>query len=188
MKKLLFRNLALSQQVLFFVPMVLLSNQLQAQSTGHQHGVASLQIILEGAQLSMDFDSPLDNVLGFEHAPKTEAETQAVQRLIENLRNVDKIALPSPEAKCQLQTIKLNAPTINLKEISDQKVSADHHDEHADLSMSVKWLCTNLNALRVIDVALFKSFPGLHQIDAQLVGPKGQSARKLTPQQMQLTW
>ena len=55
----------------------------------HVHGVATLQVTQDQDTLSIDLDSPLDNLLGFEHAPRTDKQKQAVQQMIENLVRFD---------------------------------------------------------------------------------------------------
>lgn len=46
----------------------------------HEHGVASLEIGVEGKQLLIHLDSPAINVLGFEYAPRTAAEIKQVEQ------------------------------------------------------------------------------------------------------------
>ena len=49
----------------------------------HVHGVASLQVAVDGNTLTLNLESPLDNVLGFEHAPRSEKQKAAVRSMDE---------------------------------------------------------------------------------------------------------
>ena len=43
----------------------------------HQHGVARLDVAVEATRVTLYLDTPLDNLLGFERAPRTDAERKA---------------------------------------------------------------------------------------------------------------
>ncbi|MGB0128732.1 MAG: DUF2796 domain-containing protein [Rhodocyclaceae bacterium] len=38
----------------------------------HEHGVAKLDVASDGGALAINVESPLDNRVGFEHAPRTD--------------------------------------------------------------------------------------------------------------------
>src|SRR5437879_845104 len=52
----------------------------------HVHGIASLQLAVDGNTLTLDLSSPLDNLLGFEHVPRTDKQKAAVHNMAERLR------------------------------------------------------------------------------------------------------
>ena len=52
--------------------------QTQRQAGAHQHGKGKLDIVIEGATVSMALDVPADDIVGFEHAAKTPAEKATV--------------------------------------------------------------------------------------------------------------
>ena len=51
---------------LFGSPPIAIAHELGA----HVHGVATLQIAVDDKTVTLDFSSPLDNLLGFEHVPR----------------------------------------------------------------------------------------------------------------------
>ncbi|HUK03697.1 MAG TPA: DUF2796 domain-containing protein, partial [Burkholderiales bacterium] len=65
----------------------------------HVHGVARLQIALDGPLLTLFLDSPLDNLLGFEHFPSTEEQKAAVAALDSRLRRAQSVFVPTPAAR-----------------------------------------------------------------------------------------
>ena len=46
----------------------------------HTHGDASLAMVLENAVITVELDTPLYNLLGFEHAAETAAQKAAVEK------------------------------------------------------------------------------------------------------------
>ncbi|HPA91425.1 MAG TPA: DUF2796 domain-containing protein [Quisquiliibacterium sp.] len=52
----------------------------------HQHGVARLTVAVDGPTLTLELETPLDSVLGFEHAPRTERHRAQVREMARRLR------------------------------------------------------------------------------------------------------
>ena len=48
----------------------------------HVHGSAVLQVVMDGETVELALQSPLDNLVGFEHAPRTESQKKARWRPI----------------------------------------------------------------------------------------------------------
>src|SRR5690606_20886978 len=65
-------RLILSIALFFAVPAL-------AQHAAHEHGVADLRVAAEGNTVVIEFDSPLDNLVGFEHAPRDDAQRMALR-------------------------------------------------------------------------------------------------------------
>ncbi|MCS6786458.1 MAG: DUF2796 domain-containing protein [Thiobacillaceae bacterium] len=150
-----------------------------AQAHGvHQHGVARLEVAVEGAQLVIRLDSPLDNLLGFERAPRTAAERTAAAALIKRLESAQGLFLTSPVAGCTLASAEVEAPVL-------QGGSAR---EHADLVAEWRYTCRAPERLTGLRVLLFKDYPRLRRLDAAVVGPRGQRAAQLTARLPDLAW
>ena len=56
----------------------------------HVHGEAKLEIVVDGGEFAIRFESPLDGLLGFERAPRTAAEKQAVQTMKATLEDAER--------------------------------------------------------------------------------------------------
>lgn len=143
-----------------------------AQQHAHVHGIADMNLVLEGNTLSIDLESPMDNTLGFEHPPKSAAEKQAVAAMQQTLQQSDRLFRINAEAGC-----KAAAPQIESALFSGQV------NGHADLDASYTFTCAHPEALRNVDVQLFTVFPRLKSIKLQKVTAKGQQGRTLTPEQ-----
>jgi len=98
--------LAASMAIGFAVPAL-------AQSAGaHVHGQAVLEIAVDGETVQLNLYSPLDNLLGFEHAPRTEEERRAVRSMAAKLHQADSLFVFTPSARCQLESADLQSATL----------------------------------------------------------------------------
>lgn len=171
----------------------------------HQHGVAKLALAVDGDMLEITLDSPLDNVLGFERAPRTDRERQAVRQMAQRFHSGE-LFTPTPAAQCTVAGAELAsaaldaallapassapaapaAPTVTTAPGSSKDAGA--HDGHADLEATVRYRCRQPGALKAVDVGLFKAFSGFRQIDAAVAAGSAQRGIKLTRQQTRLSW
>src|SRR6187431_2577567 len=78
----------------------------------HVHGVASLQVALDGNRLNVEFSSPLDNLVGFEHAPRTDKQKAAVREMAERLNAPELWFVPNAEAACKRTSVGLQSPVL----------------------------------------------------------------------------
>jgi hypothetical protein len=136
----------------------------------HVHGVATLEAAVDGSRLVLALDIPLEDLVGFERAPKTDKERAAVQAAVAYFAS-GKAFVPNAEAGCRLAESKPELPTAG---------------EHASLRALSTFECANAAALRSVTVALFDAFPKVRRIDAQVAGAKKQSGARLTAKGRQL--
>lgn len=158
----------------------------------HAHGVAALEVSIEGDLLSIELEAPLHDLLGFERAPKYEKDLAKVREVAALLRAGDKLFAPAAAAGCVLSSVKLESDVI-APELLGEKVppaaKADAHGhEHADLDAHYQFKCAKPAELKRIEVNTFDSFKRLRFINAQLVVGKIQRATKLSAKSRTLSW
>ena len=163
------------------VTIFLTSPAMAGEPAPHVHGVATLQVAIDGGTMTLNLESPLDNLLGFEHAARSEHERAAVRAMRERLEQAESVFVPSPAARCQAISVKLEAPVL-------QPGKQPANGEHADLDGEFIFRCQNPRELHELEVTMFRSFPNLRRLDVQVAGPRGQSAARLSPQQQRVTW
>jgi len=130
----------------------------------HQHGVATLTVVLQGQRLAFEFESPAVNLTGFERAPQSEAEQRAASYAKGQLQQAPRLFITSPGANCRLFSGKVDEPTW----VPD----ADHHDYRARYVFQ----CQQPQRLRTIDVQLINQLvPGTKLQTQVLVGNERQS-------------
>jgi hypothetical protein len=151
-----------------------------AHGKAHQHGVAQLDVVVDGGTLVIELDTPLDNLVGFERAPRTAAERQRVDAAVAKLRAAEGLFKTYAEAGCVLGSVNLEAPVIGLK-AAGTGAATKVEEGHADLAGRFEFNCREPAELKHVDVGLFAAFPGFKRIEAQVAGPKGQAKATLRP-------
>ena len=144
------------------------------QQHAHVHGQIKLDVAVDGPTVVIDMASPLDNIVGFERAPKTDAEKKTVEDAVAQLRAADKLFIIDPAANCKLGPVDLRSAALGLG-----KPDASEPEGHADLDATFSFNCTNAAAARFIDLNLFSVFKGLRQVDSQIASSQGQFKRQL---------
>jgi Protein of unknown function (DUF2796) len=137
----------------------------------HQHGAARLQVSLDGHALLISFEGPADNILGFEYAPKDDAQKQTLARAEERLKQPTQLFATPPAAECQAQPARVDTTLP----------PAGSGETHSEIEVDWRWECARPQALTHVDVGLFKAFPRLKQLRVQIVTAGGQKAAVLTP-------
>ncbi|MEI8267250.1 MAG: DUF2796 domain-containing protein [Betaproteobacteria bacterium] len=171
------------------VSLVLLASGVLGSSAAHagkahEHGVVRLDVSIEGPQVTIDMTAALDNWLGFERTPRTDAERKAAAEVLARLRNPSQGAALfalSPQAQCQLAQAEVSAPVLEpaAKPAAPAAVppppAAKGGAEHADLEASYRFQCAQPALLNTLDLGLFDTYKRIQRIEVQVAGPKGQS-------------
>jgi hypothetical protein len=135
----------------------------------HQHGVAKLDIAVATGKVTIDFESPLDNLVGFERAPRTDAERQRSDAAVATLKAGETLLRIDPAARCTLAGITQNSAPLQLG-TPDSKAATEGH---ADLDASFEFTCKG--APGFVEVGLFEAFPRLQRIEVLTATARGQS-------------
>jgi hypothetical protein len=166
-----------------------------AQQHAHTHGQLTIDVAIDAQTLTVSMEAPLDNFLGFERAPRTDAERKSVSALVNRLNAADKLFIPNPQAECRLSSVTLESDTLGLKPGEPAAKGGDVaakatevHDEHADIDVSIVFTCAKAPLARQLDVRMFEAFPRLRTINAQVASAQGQFKRKLTKAAPALRW
>jgi hypothetical protein len=151
-----------------------LSHPLAEAGKAHEHGVMALDVAVQANQLTLSLRSPLDSFLGFERAPRTDAERAAAATLLERLKKAEGLFKLDPAAQCTLAQAEVNAPVL-------QPGAPSPGDGHADLDADYTYTCAQPQALRSVEVTMFDSYKRLQRINVQIAGAKAQSKATLRP-------
>ncbi len=140
----------------------------QAAGKAHEHGVARLDVAVAANAVRIELDTPLDNLLGFERAPRTDAERDKVKAAVARLRDGAALFRIDPAAGCTLAQAELVSPPLQL---GPGTAAAG---EHGDLQGSYHFSCKAGARAGFVEVGLFESFAGLKRVDLQVLTPRGQ--------------
>ena len=153
----------------------------------HEHGVASLNVALDGQTLEIQLQSPAMNLVGFEHEAKSDADKAKVAAARQHLEQPQALFALPIEAKCALQDSELDSPLFG-GHAHDEHEHADEHG-HSDIDASYRFACANAEALQTLELgSFFGTFPGTEKLEVQLIGPSGQQGAELTPRNSRLSF
>lgn len=162
------------------------------QAGAHTHGVANLLATIEGNELYVELESPLYNLLGFERAPKGEAEIAAWMAAARAVRAPAQILGLPPAAQCQLSKSSLGVfggdATLGAQDDPHAHAAghdADRHDEadHAESNVVLSWTfrCIKIEAVTSIEATVLRTFPRITRLTATYLDATTQKAERLTP-------
>jgi hypothetical protein len=166
----------------------------------HEHGVANLNVAVEGNNIYIEFSSPAANIVGFEHHPRTHDQRDAIKGAVNKLQKGDALFILSAESESKL--VKSTIDTDIDKDADHLSESehdhgeeehqgqeenhdkghseADEHERHSDFKAEYHFVCKKPDRLSQIDVMLFRVFPGIEHIEVQVIAGTKQTAVELT--------
>ncbi|WP_417228164.1 DUF2796 domain-containing protein [Amphritea sp.] len=177
----------------------------ERQHESHEHGAATMRLVIEEDALQLQIETPAMNIVGFEHAPTSEAQHQAVHSAETLLGNPDNVVVLPAAAQCHVTMVSVENSLPD--EAAGEHDAADHHHEgehehddhdesvgdadheegHSDFDLGYAFECGNIDALKQLDVKLFSHFPLLEELEVQYIVPlesgSGQGVQHLSPTQ-----
>lgn len=142
----------------------------------HVHGLAYLNLAIEGKSVSMELTATAYDLVGFERAARDDAERSRLTEVRKSLLNHAALWQFTVAAGCVAQPPVLQVPGANGH---DHDHAEHDHGNHSDWQVSYRFECQNPQALRSITVSVFKQFPSLETIQVQLLNTAGASALTL---------
>lgn len=140
----------------------------------HQHGVAQLDVAVEPGRVTLNLQTPLDGLVGFERAPRNDAERARVEAALAKLRDAGALFRIDSAAGCKLDKVALNAPVLGVTPTGTAAPAAPAKGDHADLDGHFEFTCKAEVRPAFVEVGLFEAFSGMKRIELQLALPKGQ--------------
>jgi hypothetical protein len=153
----------------------------------HEHGVARAEVGVEVGRITVSLELPLHDLVGFERAPRTDAERAAVAAALGKLQEATRIVRADAAAGCGAGRVDLQAPVWGVGGAAATPAAAAPSasavkpgapakagNEHADLLASYEFRCSNTNRAAMLELGLFDAFARFNRIEVQAVTPKGQ--------------
>ena len=165
------------------------------QLDAHEHGVAQLNAVLDGEELVIELVSPAANIVGFEHAPATEQDQEAIKKARTMLMDGGSLFRFPAEAECVLGHASVDTelephageeneagPGHDHGSGEHDSVADDHdHDAHGDFRAEYHFHVSRPAALTYLEVRLMQLFPAVERVKVQLATRSTQTAVELTP-------
>jgi Protein of unknown function (DUF2796) len=170
-----------------------------AAGPAHEHGVARLQVAVSASGITIHMESALDNLVGFERAPRTAAERAAVAAALQKLNDAAALFRVDSAAACAGGEVTVQAPLWQPTSpqagagsnaapaaTASPPSKAPAAPEHADLDASYEFKCATALRAQHIETRLFEAFPRLKRVEVQRVTARGQGKVVLRPGQTRL--
>ena len=170
----------------------------------HEHGHGTLDIVVEGEALVIELRIPAVNVVGFEHAPKDDAEREAVRRALVPFADAASVLVVSAQAECEVEEAEAGLSGMAYEDGREgdrhrdreghgqegNRNEADEHAErgldtdaevHSEMRATYRFHCRVPERLDGIDVRVFEHLRDAEEIEVQVVTPTAQLAMELHP-------
>lgn len=182
------------------------SDEQHREHEAHEHGHGTLDIVVEGEELVIELRIPAVNVVGFEHAPRDEAEREAVRKALVPFGDAASVVALPAEAECEAEDAKAEIWAMareddhedddhahekedHGKEEHEKEEHEEHEheeqesasEEHSELHATYHFHCHAPGKLDRIDVRVFEHLHDAEEIDVRIVTPSAQLAMELHP-------
>ena len=154
------------------------------QHDAHVHGHVELNIAQDGNQLLMEITAPGADIVGFEHAPKNEAQHQAMTQAQIQLKAAEQLFTLNTEAKCQLTKVNIEHSLKNANHKEDEhehEHEHEHHDDssHGEFTAYYDFQCQSPDKLSMLKTQWFTAFPSTEHISVNSLTDRGQKSAQL---------
>jgi hypothetical protein len=149
----------------------------------HAHGVAEINIAVDGSKADVEFRAPAENIIGFEHEAKSEGDKKKRDAALRTIQTkMNEMVVFDPKLNCEFSEVKTKVVKDNehasktQRERSghgqkDEKKTGEHREVHANFSVA----CAQHLAGSRITFGVQKAFRSIEQIKVQVVGDAKQS-------------
>jgi len=156
-------------------------------------------VVVEGSKVIVELETPLYNLVGFEHAAETEKQKAAVIKAESVLSGGAPLFMFNVEAGCGAPDIS-GSVKLDIDhghddhedhEDHDDHIKNDTHNEddieenhdpdaHKDVVLQYEYICSSPKALKNVTVMLFEYFENLTELDLVYLAPNTQKQGDLS--------
>lgn len=161
----------------------------------HEHGHSALNIAIEGDRIDMELIAPGADIVGFEHAAKSEEDKAAVEKAEATLGEPLSLFAFSADAGCAIESasVEIEGEEHHDEHGDEAHAEDEHHEEgehaeadhdehdseasHNEFHAAYALTCSAPDSLDGIDfAAFFDSFAGAEEVEVTVISEKGQSS------------
>ena len=154
----------------------------------HEHGKGTLNVAIDVNLVSMEFEAPGDDIIGFEHEAKTPAQKAAAENGKSQLLAPLALFKFPAGAGCTVSTatVKIEGEDHDHDDHdkdaaagkgSDSAKEAEAHEEHHHSEFHAQYTfdCKTPAKLTAMDFPYFVTFPRAQRLEVNVIAPKGQT-------------
>ena len=155
----------------------------------HEHGRGTLNIAIEGTRVTMELEVAGSDIVGFEHAAKTNQQKAAMARAKTQLMKPLSLFVVPGGARCKAidAQVALKSGDDDHDAGPEKKAGAEtkratNDEEHGHSEFRVQYAleCASPNNLTSIDFAYFRTFAAAQKLDVNVISSKGQTKFDVT--------
>jgi hypothetical protein len=174
------------------------------QLDAHEHGVGTLNIAIDGAEVAMEFHAPGADIVGFEYEASGAADLTAIETALAALNAPLELFAMSSAAGCVVNNARVELETEGEHEDHDDHEDHEEHEDHNDhedhdahahdedhedhgddaghteFHAEYALSCSSADALSEITFRYFDAFPNAEEVEVQLVTSNGAQAFEVT--------
>ena len=171
-----------------------LATTASAEEQAHEHGVGLINVAIESNDVEIELNVTGADTVGFEHAPSSEQDRKAVEKVISDLKNGRSLFRFPAAAKCRFESIKVTSSLGGDEHDEHDDHDDDHEhpndakteDAHGGFEAHYHVHCDNPGKLTFMETLFFKKYPSAHELEARWISAGGQGAAELTPTTIRL--
>lgn len=158
----------------------------------HEHGVAQLNVAVEGKSVLMEFEAPGADIVGFEHPASSAEDKEKISAAISTLEDITKLVSFPAGANCAVTEVKaeLHSEAEHDDGHDEHHAEAKHSDEdghdehhaeaehadeegHTEFHAEYAMNCENIRQIDEMTFPYFETFKNAEEIEVQIVTESG---------------
>jgi hypothetical protein len=153
----------------------------------HVHGVAEINIVVEGKKVTVEFSTPAEGLMGFEHEAKTDAEKKkrdAALKLIND--KFSEMVILERKPGCRAEGGKVTIVRSDADDGEDKKRGQEDHKksgEHREVRATFNFQCQTNPVGSRVQFAVTKLFPDIHELKVQVLSDAKQTGATIKKDQ-----
>jgi hypothetical protein len=161
------------------------------QAEAHVHGVAEINIAVEEKKVVVEFRTPKEGVMGFEHEAKSDAEKRkrdAVLKLIND--KFPEMVILERKPGCRFDGGKVAVVRSGPDAAGDKRQGHGDHEksgEHREVRAKFSFECQSDPAGSRVRFAITKLFPEIQELKVQVLSAVKQSGATIRKDQGSVT-
>lgn len=157
------------------------AQQMRAPHGVHIHTKSTVKLAVEEHRLVIELDSPTMNLFGFEHPPRDEAQSAAVEDARAKLADGANLFRINAEAGCELTSAEVRLTLEEPEHDHHHGPEVEDHDHHSDAHVDYSFTCANPDQLNRVEIGFFEVFPMTERLRVKFGGASDEDPLMLTP-------
>lgn len=149
----------------------------------HEHGRGTLNIAIEGNKVTMELEVPGADIIGFEHAAKSQKEKAALEKATAQLKSPLLLFSLPAAAGCRVTEAKVemeNGEHDHEAKADGAGKAREKDDGHSEFHAEYALECASPGDLTSIDFGYFRAFAGAEKLTVNVITPRGQNKFEVT--------